>query len=82
MFLDIVLSKMQLMTRLCIVSKLAHTKKYDNFAKALNLPCKMMSACAVAVFNTELPDSHPDFIKIFWEVQEGADYLNFLRSKK
>jgi hypothetical protein len=42
----------------------------------------MMSACAVAVFNTELTEDHPDFIKIFWEVQEGADYLNYLRSKK
>jgi hypothetical protein len=57
-------------------------KKYDNFAKQLNLPCKMMSACAVAVFNTELTEDHPDFIKVFWEVQEGADYLNYLRSKK
>jgi hypothetical protein len=57
-------------------------KKYDNFAKQLNLPCKMMSPCAVAVFNTELTEDHPDFIKIFWEVQEGADYLNYLRSKK
>ena len=59
-----------------------YSRVMDNFAKQLNLPCKMMSACAVAVFNTELPDSHPDFIKIFWEVEEGADYLNYLRSKK
>ena len=57
-------------------------KKYDNFAKQLNLPCKMMSACAVAVFNTHLTEDHPDFIKIFWEVEEGAEYLNFLRNKK
>ena len=57
-------------------------KKYDNFAKMLNLPNKMMSPCAVAVFNTRLPDTHPDFIKIFWEVEEGAEYLNFLRKKK
>jgi predicted RNA-binding Zn-ribbon protein involved in translation (DUF1610 family) len=57
-------------------------KKYDNFAKMLNLPNKMMSPCAVAVFNTFLPETHPDFIKIFWEVQEGADYLTFLRKKK
>jgi|TARA_X000000368_G_C23000242_1_gene698618 hypothetical protein len=56
-------------------------KKYDNFAKQLNLPCKMMSACAVAVFNTNLTEDHPDFIKIFWEVEEGAEYLNFLRNK-
>jgi hypothetical protein len=57
-------------------------KKYDNFAKMLNLPKQMMSPCAVAVFNTHLDDSHPDFIKIFWEVEEGCDYLTFLRKKK
>ena len=57
-------------------------KKYDNFAKMLNLPNKMMSPCAVAVFNTRLPDTHPDFIKIFWEVEEGAEYLTFLRKLK
>ena len=57
-------------------------KKYDNFAKMLNMPNKMMSPCAVAVFNTRLPDTHPDFIKIFWEVQEGAEYLKFLRKLK
>jgi hypothetical protein len=48
----------------------------------LNLPNKMMSPCAVAVFNTRLPDTHPDFVKIFWEVEEGAEYLTFLRKLK
>lgn len=56
-------------------------KKYDDYAKQLNLPNKMMSPCAVVVFNTKLPDIHPDFIKIFWEVEEGADYLRFLRNE-
>jgi hypothetical protein len=57
-------------------------KKYDDYAKMLNMPNRMMSPCAVAVFNTRLPDIHPDFTKIFWEVEEGADYLTFLRKKK
>ena len=57
-------------------------KKYDDYAKMLNMPNRMMSPCAVAVFNTRLPDTHPDFTKIFWEVEEGADYLTFLRKKK
>jgi hypothetical protein len=41
-----------------------------------------MSPGAVAIFNTRLPDTHPDFTKIFWEVEEGAEYLTFLRKKK
>ena len=57
-------------------------KKYDDYAKQLNLPNKMLSPCAVAVFNTYLPDTHPDFIKIFWEVEQGADYLTWLRNAK
>jgi len=57
-------------------------KKYDSYAKMLNLPNKMMSPCAVVVFNTRLDDKHPDFIKVFWEVEEGADYLTYLRGKK
>ena len=55
-------------------------KKFDDYAKQLNLPNKMMSPCAVAVINTNLEDTHPDFIKIFWEVKEGAEYLRFLRN--
>jgi hypothetical protein len=57
-------------------------KKYDDYAKQLNLPNKMMSPCAVAVFNTNVKDTHPDFVKIFWNVKEGADYLTFLRNEK
>lgn len=57
-------------------------KKYDDYAKQLNLPNKMMSPCAVAVINTKLDEKNGDFIKIFWNVQEGADYLTYLRSAK
>ena len=56
-------------------------KKYDDYAKELNLPNKMMSPCGVAVINTNLDETHGDFIKVFWEVDEGADYLTHLRRK-
>jgi len=57
-------------------------KKYDDYAKQLNLPNKMMSPSAVAVINTKLDERHGDFIKIFWDVQEGANYLTWLRNGK
>lgn len=57
-------------------------KKYDDYAKQLNLPNKMMSPCAVAVINTNITEFDGDFIKIFWNVKEGADYLTYLRSEK
>ncbi len=57
-------------------------KKYDDYAKQLNLPNKMMSPCAVAVINTKLNEKHGDFIKIFWDVQEGSNYLTWLRNEK
>jgi len=42
----------------------------------------MMSPSAVAVINTKLDERHGDFIKIFWDVQEGANYLTWLRNGK
>jgi hypothetical protein len=57
-------------------------KKYDDYAKQLNLPNKMLSPCACVILNTHVEDTHPDFIKVFWEVEEGADYLTWLRAKK
>ena len=56
-------------------------KKYDDYAKENMFHNKMKSPCAVAVFNTKLDETHPDFIKIFWQVKEGADYLKYLRAE-
>ena len=56
-------------------------KKYDDYAKGLNLPNKMMSASALAVINTKLNEKHGDFIKIFWDIQQGAEYLRFIRNE-
>jgi hypothetical protein len=29
-----------------------------------------------------MADNHPDFVKVFWEPEVGADYLTYLRKKK
>ena len=55
-------------------------KNYDDYAKQLNLPNKMMSPSAVAVINTKLDEKHGDFIKIFWDIKQGAEYLAWLRN--
>jgi hypothetical protein len=57
-------------------------KKYDQYAKQNMMHNKMLSPCACAVFDTNLPDTHPDFIKIFWDLEAGTEYLNYLRSRK
>jgi hypothetical protein len=36
----------------------------------------------VTVINPALPETHPDLIKIFWEPEAGADYLNWLRRRE
>ena len=40
----------------------------------------MMSPSAVAVINTKLDEKHGDFIKIFWDIKQGAEYLAWLRN--
>lgn len=40
-----------------------------------------LSPSAVTVVNTHLPESDPSFITVWWNPEEEADYLRFLRSR-
>jgi hypothetical protein len=61
--------------------KVASYKVYDRFAKDKGFRDNALSPCAVTTINPELPPEHPDLVKVWWDPEEGADYLRFLRSR-
>jgi hypothetical protein len=61
--------------------KVASYKVYDRYAKEKGFRDNALSPCAVTTINPLLPASHPDMIKVFWEPEEGAEYLTWLRNR-
>jgi hypothetical protein len=61
--------------------KVSSYKIYDRFAKERGFRDNTLSPCAVTVINPDLPETHPDLIKVFWEPSEAVKYLNYLRKK-
>ena len=62
--------------------KVASYKVYDRFAKDKGFRDNALSPCALTTINPTLPPDHPDMVKVWWEPEEGADYLRFLRSRR
>lgn len=62
--------------------KVSSYKVYDRYARDRGFRDNTLSPCMVTVINPNLPNDHPDLIKVFWEPEIGVDYLNFLRRKK
>jgi hypothetical protein len=61
--------------------KVASYKIYDRYAKDRGFRDNSLSPCALTTINPALPPEHPDLVKVWWEPEEGADYLTFLRRR-
>jgi hypothetical protein len=61
--------------------KVASYKVFDRYAKEKGFRDNALSPCALTTINPLLPPTHPDMIKIFWEPEEGAEYLTWLRNR-
>jgi len=61
--------------------KVASYKIYDRYAKERGFRDNCLSPCALTTINPALPPDHPDLIKAFWDPEEGADYLTYLRRR-
>ena len=61
--------------------KVASYKIYDRYAKERGFRDNCLSPCALTTINPALPPDHPDLVKVWWEPEEGADYLTFLRRR-
>jgi hypothetical protein len=61
--------------------KVASYKIYDRYAKERGFRDNCLSPCALTTINPALPADHPDLVKVWWDPEEGADYLTFLRRR-
>lgn len=61
--------------------KVSTYKTYDRYQKEKGFRDQTISPCALTTINAALPDTHPDYIKVFWDAETGADYLNYLRAR-
>jgi hypothetical protein len=61
--------------------RVASYKIYDRYAKERNFRDQSFGPACVTVIDPELPDTHPDRCKVFWDVDEGVKFLKFKRNK-
>jgi len=61
--------------------KVASYKIYDRYAKERGFRDNCLSPCALTTINPALPADHPDLVKVWWDPEEGADYLTYLRRR-
>jgi hypothetical protein len=61
--------------------KVSSYKVYDRFAKEKGFRDNTLSPCCLTTINPELPPDHPDMVKVWWEPEQGAEYLTFLRRR-
>ncbi len=61
--------------------KVASYKIFDRYAKERGFRDNSLSPCMLTTINPDLPNDHPDLIKVWWDPLEGADYLTWLRSR-
>lgn len=54
-------------------------KMIDRFARDHGFRDQHLSPCCVTIVNPELPDTHPDFIKVYWDAEHAARVLTALR---
>ena len=66
--------------RACHALQIGSYKLFDRFAKDKGFRDQSLGPAAMTVINPALPVTHPDRCKVFWDPNEGADYVRFKRS--
>ena len=67
--------------RACHAVQIASYKIFDRYAMERGFRDQSMSPCAFIVIDPDLPDDHPDLVKVFWDPKEGVRYLNWRRKR-
>lgn len=62
--------------------RVASYKVYDRYAREHGFRDQTLSPCAVTVIDPRLPPTHPGLVKVFWDAEEGADYLTWSRGRR
>lgn len=66
---------------ICHAIQVGSYKTFDRYARERGFRDQMLGPSCLTTINPALPDTHPDAIKLFWEPEEGAEYLSFLRER-
>lgn len=61
--------------------QIASYKIYDRYAKEKGFRDQSLSPCCVTVIDPYLDPLHPDLVKVFWDAEEGADFLTYKRKR-
>ena len=68
--------------RVCHAIQVASYKIYDSYAKERGFRDQSLSPACMTVINPDLPQEHPDMVKVFWDPFEGAEFVKWKRKKK
>jgi hypothetical protein len=62
--------------------RVASYKRHDRYALEKGLRDQTLSPCALTTIDPRLPPTHPDLIKLWWDPEEGADFLTWTRNRE
>lgn len=66
----------------CHAIQVASYKVYDRYAKERGFRDQTLSPSCLTIIDPTLHPQHPDLVKVYWDPEEGADVLSFLRRRK
>lgn len=67
--------------RVCHAIQVASYKIFDTYAKERGFRDQNVSPACMTVIDPDLPEGHPDMVKVFWCPREGADFVAWRRSR-
>lgn len=56
-------------------------KTYDRYAREKNFRDQMLGPSCLTIIDPRLEPSNPGLVNVFWDPEQGAEYLTWLRSK-
>ena len=65
----------------CHAFQVASYKFYDRYAREHGFRDQYLSPGVMTVINTEVPNTHPDFVTHFWDMDTGIFFLKALRRR-
>jgi hypothetical protein len=61
--------------------KVASYKIFDRYQKERGFRDMTLSPCVLTLIDPALPPTHPDLVKVFWDADEGVEFLKWKRRK-
>ena len=65
----------------CHAIQVASYKLFDRYARDHNFRDQNLSPGCMTVIDPYLPQTHPDLVKVFWDADEGVEFLKWKRRK-